>query len=216
MIVALGFAGFENSLYFLSSLQSGDTLGLILDATTRFIGSTLLHAICASLAGFGIGFAYYHSKWRKALFAGIGLSSAIVLHSLFNYLVGLDNVRYFLVFGILWIVVAVSLVLFEKLRQMGSVEHIQQKALEIIAKQEKTLQMLLAQAGTQPNYIFPKKFITDIQKMHTRYLMDKGAKKDAAQAASKNLIPDTVSAKTITDILSVLKHEAGDVLHSSI
>ena len=47
VVVALGFAGFENALYFLQPLQTGDSVVLLLAGAMRFLGTTLMHAAAA-------------------------------------------------------------------------------------------------------------------------------------------------------------------------
>ena len=55
VVVALGFAGFENALYFLQPLQTGDSVVLLLAGAMRFLGTTLMHAAAASIPGIAGG-----------------------------------------------------------------------------------------------------------------------------------------------------------------
>ena len=95
IIAALGFAALENILYLYSSGEtflkqegasaSFSTLLLIIFGTGffRFIGATLLHALCSAAIGFFLARSFCQVKYRKLLFL-TGLLFAVVLHGLFN------------------------------------------------------------------------------------------------------------------------------------
>ncbi len=118
--VALGFAALENTLYLLGAFDSsGATVGL-LTGNLRFLGSTLLHAIASSMIGSSLGMAFFLKK-RKGRYLWIGISGAIVLHSVFNLLIMREGGRNFLpVFGFLWVTTIINLLVFEKLKRMGN------------------------------------------------------------------------------------------------
>jgi RsiW-degrading membrane proteinase PrsW (M82 family) len=125
MVVALGFAGFENALYFLEPLTKGDSVVLVLSGSMRFLGTTLMHAAAASLPGIALGLAYFKSRRAKQLAAGIGLALAAAFHGVFNSAIvrngGLD---FFIVFGFLWCATVIVLAFFERLRRMGTAEYL--------------------------------------------------------------------------------------------
>jgi len=83
IISALGFAAFENVLILLSL---GPTF-LIKEAITisalRFLGATLLHALCSGLVGYFLALSFFRTKLRgKLVFLGLGIATP--LHSFFN------------------------------------------------------------------------------------------------------------------------------------
>ncbi len=71
---ALGFAAVENFLFLASASNFADMTGIWL---LRFIGATLMHALASAVVGY---------SWanKKIL---IGISGAVLIHAVFNYLV---------------------------------------------------------------------------------------------------------------------------------
>lgn len=117
--VALGFAAFENVLYLLKPVYSDGTVISLLTGNLRFLGSTLLHAIASGLVGSALGLAFYLKKY-KFTYMIFGLTLAIVLHSTFNFFIMKDSGENFLsIFGLLWVVAIISILIFEKLKRMG-------------------------------------------------------------------------------------------------
>ena len=93
MTAALGFASLENILYlipeFASSLEVGIGTGNL-----RFLGATLLHTLSSGVLGFFV--AHRFCSERKSRIKGIilGLFSATLIHTLFNFLIlQTDGVR---------------------------------------------------------------------------------------------------------------------------
>ena len=116
---ALGFAAFENVLYLIEPLKASGTVVGLLTGNLRFLGSTLLHAIASGMIGSAIGLAFYLKKYRKR-YAIIGIIFAIMLHSTFNFFIMKGSGENFLgVFGFLWVVTIINILIFEKLRRMG-------------------------------------------------------------------------------------------------
>lgn len=117
---ALGFATVENILIVgnIFSLNSPTALTQALSTTTlRFIGATLLHAAASGLAGYywAIGLI------KKSLFKKLsfGLFLAVLVHSIFNYLIWKFQSVNLLYPSLFLVLVAVFvLVDFEKLRKM--------------------------------------------------------------------------------------------------
>ncbi len=116
--IALGFAAFENVLYLMEPFKiDGSTVGL-LTGNLRFLGSTLLHAIASSMIGTALGLSFYLDKYRTRYLL-IGISMAILLHSIFNFFIIKGGGKNFLsVFGFLWVVAIINILIFEKLRRM--------------------------------------------------------------------------------------------------
>jgi len=116
---ALGFAALENVLYLLSPFNVSGTVVGMLTGNLRFLGSTLLHAISSAMIGSAMGLSFYSKHWKKVyLFAGI--LCAITLHSVFNFFIMKGSGENFLsVFGFLWVVTIINILIFEKLKRMG-------------------------------------------------------------------------------------------------
>ncbi len=115
---ALGFAALENVFFVFSSILDGGFADGILTGQLRFVGASLLHVACSALVGFSIAFGLCESKWKKLLYHGAGLGIAIFLHTVFNYLIMISNGEYlFNVFALLWGVIIVIILLFEKIKR---------------------------------------------------------------------------------------------------
>lgn len=118
--VALGFAAFENILYLLQPLSVSGTVVGLLTGNLRFLGSTLLHAIASAMIGSALGLSFYIQKYR-GIYLFFGIICAIVLHSTFNFFIMKGSGENFLsVFGLLWVVAIISILIFEKLKRMGN------------------------------------------------------------------------------------------------
>jgi RsiW-degrading membrane proteinase PrsW (M82 family) len=120
MTTALGFAALENALFLLKPLSLDQaTVGLI-TGHLRFLGATLLHTVSSGTIGVALGLSFYMGKTKKYVYALVGLIFAIALHSTFNFFIMKNNGSNFLtVFGFLWVVTIIIMLLFEKLRRMS-------------------------------------------------------------------------------------------------
>jgi len=117
---ALGFAAFENVLYLIKPMGNGSSIVGALTGNLRFLGSSLLHAIASSMIGSALGLSFYIKSNRFFYFI-IGLSCAITLHSIFNFFIMKGSGENFLsVFGFLWVVAIINILIFEKLKRMGA------------------------------------------------------------------------------------------------
>lgn len=117
--VGLGFAALENVLYLLNPFNvSGTVVGLI-TGNLRFLGSTLLHAISSAMIGSAIGLSFFVKKYR-IIYVFVGTICAILLHSIFNFFImkGSDE-NLLSIFGFLWVVTIINILIFEKLKRMG-------------------------------------------------------------------------------------------------
>lgn len=123
--VALGFAAVENFLYLQNLLDIDGTIVGMLTGNLRFLGSTLLHAISSSMIGIAVGLGFYLKKRRKRYLI-IGLFFSILLHSVFNLFImkGSDE-NYLSVYGFLWVVTIINILIFEKLKRMGDNKNLQ-------------------------------------------------------------------------------------------
>lgn len=116
---ALGFAAFENVLYLLKPLSVNNNIAGMITGNLRFLGSTLLHAIASGMIGSALGLSFYIKKLRVTYLL-IGIVSAIVLHSIFNFFIMKGDGENFLsVFGFLWVIAIINILIFEKLKRMG-------------------------------------------------------------------------------------------------
>lgn len=116
---ALGFAALENFLYLLNPLSVSGTIVGMLTGNLRFLGSTLLHAISSAMIGSALGLSFYLRQYR-AIYLFAGILCAILLHSIFNFFIMKGSGENFLsVFGFLWVVTIINILIFEKLKRMG-------------------------------------------------------------------------------------------------
>ena len=226
MVIALGFSGFENALYFLKPLQVGATGTLILAASMRFLGTALMHAFATCLPGVALGFAYFKSKKTKVYAALVGLAIGILVHSLFNlFIPDAPNTVFTIILSVLWLLTIVMMILFEKLRERGSEEYLRANRLGIILSVETLFRSLLLKtdmsdadatailAGLSKKGIAPGSpehkdlamVIGSVRAQYAAYLVAQGTPNDNAVEASAKLIPDTVSPLALKGIFTVLK-----------
>ncbi len=117
----LGFAALENAMYLFNPLASSNTTVSFLTGNMRFLGSTLLHAVTTGLVGVSMGLAFFRGASVRSFFRMLGLGAAIALHSVFNFFIMQKNGENFIqVFGFLWVVTIIIMLLFERLRRMGA------------------------------------------------------------------------------------------------
>ncbi|MCC6323834.1 PrsW family intramembrane metalloprotease [Candidatus Nomurabacteria bacterium] len=117
---ALGFAALENVLFLIEPLSASGTVVGALTGNLRFLGSTLLHAIASGMIGSALGLSFYRGWFARKTYLLIGIISAIALHSLFNFFIMKGSGENFLqVFGFLWVVAIINILIFEKLKRMG-------------------------------------------------------------------------------------------------
>lgn len=117
LTVALGFAALENALFLIAPFAGGHIVQGILTDNLRFVGSTLLHVIASSAIGFALAFSYRMDRGRRALFASGGLILAIVLHTVFNFLIiENDGSHTIFAFFVVWTGAIIFFALFEILK----------------------------------------------------------------------------------------------------
>ncbi len=123
---ALGFAALENALFLIKPLKLGqDTLSLM-TGQLRFLGSTLLHTVSSGILGVALGMSFYIKGFPRKIYIFAGLILAITLHSVFNFFiirVNMNEPSYLLevlkIFGFLWVVTIIVMLLYEKVRKMN-------------------------------------------------------------------------------------------------
>lgn len=118
---ALGFAALENALFIIHPVVAHDTLVSFLTSNMRFLGSTLLHSATGALVGIGLGLSYFKTPLTQKFYGLMGFFAAVALHATFNFFIIKDSGENFLqVFGFLWVITIIIMLLFEKLRRMSS------------------------------------------------------------------------------------------------
>lgn len=117
---ALGFAALENALFLIKPLSIGATTVSLLTGQLRFLGSTLLHTVSSAMVGIAIGISLHQGRFKRKWHLVAGLALAIALHSVFNFFIIRNSGSDFLkVFGFLWVVTIIVMLLFEKVRRMN-------------------------------------------------------------------------------------------------
>lgn len=102
--VALGFAAAENTLFLLSPLAGANLLQTIQTGDLRFVGATLLHVLSSSVIGVALGLSFYKRKRARRRYVTLGVILAILLHSLFNFLIlNTPETNLLRTFGLVWI-----------------------------------------------------------------------------------------------------------------
>lgn len=120
MTAALGFAALENIMYLIKPLSVSTATVSFLTGHLRFLGSTLLHSVASGIIGISIGLAFFKSSGTRTLYTFIGIVGAVTLHSLFNFFIIQNSGKNFLqIFGFLWVITIIIMLLFEKLRRMS-------------------------------------------------------------------------------------------------
>jgi len=116
---AVGFAALENALFLIKPISEGAATVSLLTGQLRFLGSTLLHTVSSAILGITFGVAFHMSGFRRHWHTALGFFLAISLHSVFNFFIIRNGGSDFLkVFGFLWVVTIVVMLLFEKVRRM--------------------------------------------------------------------------------------------------
>ena len=121
IISALGFVTFENTLFLVEPIHTGDFSNTLISGNLRFVGASLLHIMSSATIGLCMALAFYKPRFEKIFFTIVGIVIAIVLHTCFNLFIinqGPENI--FSVFGTVWVGIVVLLLLFEKVKHLKS------------------------------------------------------------------------------------------------
>lgn len=116
---ALGFSALENILFLVSSFADGGLHLGIITGNIRFIGASLLHILASASVGAGLAFSWYKNKAIKEMDFVLGLSAAVILHTLFNFFIlKMQGAGILIVFFFVWISVALLLAVFEAVKRI--------------------------------------------------------------------------------------------------
>lgn len=118
--IALGFAAAENALFMMSAfLGSGADAGAFwLTGNLRFIGATLIHVVSSAVVGSSIAIGFCHPAKRREQLV-LGLVTATLLHSLFNYFILVTNDENILkIFIFIWSGAILTLLFFERAKKI--------------------------------------------------------------------------------------------------
>lgn len=119
IIVALGFAAAENSLFLLSPLAGNTLFQTIITGNLRFVGATLLHVLSSAVIGVVLALSFYSSRIDKFYHAVTGVILAVLLHSLFNFFIlNEPEAEVLRTFGFVWLGVIALLAVLEFIKRI--------------------------------------------------------------------------------------------------
>jgi len=117
MSVAIGFAAMENTLFLLTPLFRGDIVSSVLTGTARFMGASLLHVAASGVFSLFIGYSFYMKKMSKLMWAFLGLITAGLIHTIFNFIIVIsDQQNMFIAFSFVWITIILLILSLEKVK----------------------------------------------------------------------------------------------------
>lgn len=124
LTTALGFAAVETAIFLTEPMSHGNIMDTLVASNFRSIGPMLIHLVSSATLGLFIGLAFYQSKAKKFLYLLLGLLVAIILHSMFNFFIVLNdsthNSAFFWVACLgTWIFVVLLLIFFEKVKKVS-------------------------------------------------------------------------------------------------
>ena len=92
IIAALGFAAAENIYLLIQAYPVNMSIASTLEfITTRFLGATFLHALASAIIGYFLATSLLIKSRMRKLFIWLGILTATVLHSIFNYIIILHS-----------------------------------------------------------------------------------------------------------------------------
>lgn len=122
MTAALGFSAMENTLFLLGPLLHGDTLVTVLTGNMRFMGANLLHVASSGVLSLFIARAYFKPIWSQRLWAGIGIAAAVLVHTIFNFLIVIITEEVeggiFVAFSFVWMTIILLILALESVKKI--------------------------------------------------------------------------------------------------
>jgi RsiW-degrading membrane proteinase PrsW (M82 family) len=123
LTAALGFAAVETALFLVGPLAHGNILDGLIAGNFRSIGPMLIHLVSSAMLGLFIGLTFYKSRVKKFLYLIMGFVIAVILHSIFNFFIMLNDTTHNITFFWIaclgtWIFVVVLLIFFEKVKKV--------------------------------------------------------------------------------------------------
>lgn len=110
--VALGFAAAENILFIAEPILTGNISEGLLIAHARFLGSTLIHLLCAVIIGIFLAETFFEKRlWIRILSGCVGVGVATIFHSLYNLFVLSSGAEY-LVLSFLGLWLTAGIIMF--------------------------------------------------------------------------------------------------------
>ena len=120
VVVALGFAALENSLFLLSPLSEAAYLNTALTGSLRFIGATLVHVISSGAIGALIAGSFFRTKRIQEEALAVGITAAVVLHWGFNLLIiEAAQPTILWIFAIVWAGIVALMLAFERIKRLN-------------------------------------------------------------------------------------------------
>ncbi len=115
---ALGFAALENALFILGPADNGDFFLATVTGNMRFVGATLLHTLASAVIGAALAASFYRHRRIKIGFVVLGISSAIALHTAFNFFIMKSTGNdVFVVFGAVWLSIIILIFILERIKR---------------------------------------------------------------------------------------------------
>ncbi|MEI6843478.1 MAG: PrsW family glutamic-type intramembrane protease [bacterium] len=119
IVSALGFVAFENALFLIEPLRSGDFIQTVIAGNMRFIGASLVHIISSATIGIFLAFSFYKETVRKEISAIVGIILAIVLHTSFNlFIIKQAPGNVYVIFFAVWVAIILLLLIIEKIKHL--------------------------------------------------------------------------------------------------
>ncbi|MFH0755577.1 MAG: PrsW family glutamic-type intramembrane protease [bacterium] len=118
IMTALGFSAVENIFFLINPFNIYDYTTIIFTGNMRFVGATLLHTISSAIIAMFISFHFFDSKIKKIFFVILGIICSIIIHSIFNFLIIVDQKASFLALILIWIITIIILLAFEKIKKI--------------------------------------------------------------------------------------------------
>lgn len=117
---AIGFAALENILFLLNPISTEGTVVGLITGNLRFLGSNLVHILSSAFIGSAFGLTFYKDTFSRFIYVFFGIILSITLHTIFNFFIIKEGGENFLqVFGFIWIIAIINILIFEKLKRMG-------------------------------------------------------------------------------------------------